>query len=345
MRDFQATLNLSLTRRLRGSEQANSFQIIGERFICTCGKEASRSTTHPTQQAVGSLSGQPLDYKDRNEDFFNLQHESHHISVSVQNLDKPRDACSSSSASHKRCDVSHITKPDEDGTAFRLEIEDTTLPFGAIGFGDLLVRRRASLGQKERMELAFRLSLAVLLLWGPSCAGNSPKWKDWTVWFDPDDEDGVPSPYLSPKSQLGQESRDEKITSGTKFPLFAREAPLSLLGIRLIELAFGQTFAEVRRDHMNLLSREEEQDRDLIDLLAAKKLVSLNRIGQKFGQSFEDVVNVCLNQQYRERKGARIMELNLQDQSFLERAAVSILLPLYHEMRKGSGYVPKSKHN
>lgn len=232
------------------------------------------------------------------------------------------------------------TKPDRDEKKFQLSVKETSLTPEFLNLKQLISRHGTSFDQRRRMELAFRLSSAVLLLWSSPWIANSSRWKDWAVWFDPQNKEPLFNLYFSRKPQSDNGSPDQKSSAGAAFFILSREPVLSLLGLRLIEIAFGRTLADVRQEDVTLLSKEGDQDQDSMDLFTAKRLLALRRIGQTFGQEFEDVVNVCLNQQYRERKGARITELDFEDRSFLERAAVSILLPLYQEARKNSGYVP-----
>lgn len=219
---------------------------------------------------------------------------------------------------------------------FQLMIKESKAGGPVIGMGDMLKRRGSVIDQKKRIELAFRLSFALLILSGIKWAQHSSEWVNWAVSFDADEGDELSTFFLSPGHGHEIESSGEDHLSQTIFLVLNREPVLVRLGICLIELALGQTLADIRKDDHNLWGEHEHAGYDLesLDLLTAKRLISARRIRQEVSKEFEGVVIACVDQQYRELKGARIKTLHPPDDFFLERATAAILLPLYEELRK-----------
>ena len=163
---------------------------------------------------------------------------------------------------------------------------------------------------------------------------NSPKWEDWDVRVALTEGDRLGSLYLSPKHSSSDPDLRGTRQQSTTFLVLAENPVLCLLGLRLVEIAFGQTLAETRKEDIKLAVYEPTLDENSKDLLAARQMLATRLIEKRFGKNFEDVVNVCLNQQYRQIKGADVVDMDPRDSSFLERATTCILLPLYQEMQK-----------
>lgn len=322
--DFQTSLDFRLFRHLSVGQRTNCFKITGDSLVCACKKPVSGAITHSGHTPSNVAAG--------------LHQRFGPISVSTSNSEKIGENIAFLTRDDFPAANSHEGS-DKNEQTIRLTVSESNLPPAAIGLGRLISRDGPSLDPRRRMELAFRLSSAVLFLWKFPNEFSSSRWKDWAVSFDPEHVDSLPSFYLSPSSPFDHESLDGTTVPETTFSILSREPALTLLGLRLIELAFGQSLAGLSQRDPRLLPEEETRDKDSRDLVIAKRLLASHRIRERFGRAYESVVAVCLNHQYRARKGASIKELSLQDQSFLKPAAVTILLPLYEEVRKYHGYV------
>ncbi|KAH8682293.1 hypothetical protein BX600DRAFT_39658 [Xylariales sp. PMI_506] len=319
-------------------------QVTGGRYTCACqdGLLASAidSVHHPSSSYRGNNSKSDNGI---NNSAVLLQRSYGHISISINSLQESegniwsvkgiRSAIGSASE-REEFQINRVAV-DSDSKVFVLTIKQIQAPPNSVSFEELLSGRAIAVDQKRRMELAFQLSSSVILLWTSHWLEVARYWKDWTASFSIDEDGDVCNIFLSPKSRPinpATRLRPEPMSVLTREPILTR------LGLRLIELAFGRTLSELKREDGSMAQTEEEQrDQDVSDLLVAKRLLALRRICAEFGPNFESVVNICINQQYREYKGASIKELSFGDQSFLESAAVTILLPLYETVRRNFG--------
>lgn len=200
-----------------------------------------------------------------------------------------------------------------------------------VTLGDLLGRSSVDQDSRMRLNIAFHLSSAVILLASQRNRSRFSKWNHWTAAFERDLQKDRCAVYLiADHGSIGNDNRPQDGDSA--FAIMARTATLTLLGLRLAELALGQTLAEVRSADAYLLSDVKADDVDMLDLLTVKRLLAQHRIRDKVGQLYESVVTICIYQQYRLRKSGSIKQLDPNDDSFLENAAVSILQPLYQEI-------------
>lgn len=347
VREPHAALDFELWLQKQGEEPSSAaLRIANDRHLCAFQETVAKDTTQGDCRSFSFDKDVPPSCWDCKEDLTSLYQKSGHISIQsfkhqYESSGLVQDGCCivEEPASKQRS-----PRQDNNKKTFRVAIKDTTLPSAATNFGDLILQHSTKFDSRRRMELAFRLSSAVLLAYTSPLIPNSSKWKDWVVSFDLDQDD-LCHLYISPDLHAEEQEISGNVDEMNAWKSIGREPILTLLGMRLTELAFGRTLAELRRETDGLLHRESEEesenddDRKMLDLMTAKRLLALHRIGDESGQNFEDVVNVCLNQQYRQQKGACITELKLQEKSFLEHAAVAILLPLYEEAHRYSGYV------
>lgn len=201
-----------------------------------------------------------------------------------------------------------------------------------LSLSDVICRRTLVLDQRARMDLALHLSITVLGLASSPWLDDSVSPKDWLVSIDLEHQNAVRGVFM--RAPFHKQSSSTMNSS--------REPTLTKLGICLIELAFGRTLAEIRRDEPELLQSGTalEGDPELLDLFTAKNILTQRLLSRKFGQDCEDAVISCINQQYRERKTGTAQNLSLlspsQEPALLpqEPALLSIVLPLFFEVRK-----------
>ncbi|KAI1872460.1 hypothetical protein JX265_005340 [Neoarthrinium moseri] len=333
---FKAALEYRILFHQNQGELVNALRITGARLTCLC---RERETLHHDIQS-------PLFSGDPGEKAISQQQSFAHISVLFCELKGANAA--TWLTQHRKTPVyaekgQHNVKTEQrDKRVLAFHIEETSLSPTMVRFEDLIKSSSLDFGRTKRVELAFRLSSAVLLLWSASWISSSLKWRDWTISLDVHPAGDIRSFSLSPRS-IDQQNAFGKKANGTALPILDRERVLTLLGLRLIELAFGQTFDEIRQQDATL-HYEETNDRDLNYLLTAKRMLNSRRISAEFGEAYEAVVHVCIYQQYREPKGAQVKDLNFGDPAFLESASVAILLPLYQEVQRSFGCPCLSGH-
>lgn len=203
---------------------------------------------------------------------------------------------------------------------------------------DLIQGPTPLLDMRKRLALAYRLSSAVLQYSHTPWADRSWKPQDWLVGLDKSKKDGLPVVFLNRQISPCQEPVKSN-KSGSAWEVASREPILAQLGIALAELALGRSLSDVRREEPELMDRElgKTYDVNLLDLLTARKILSLGYIAKAISQPFEDVVSACVTQQYRDGYDAGVKELDTKEPTFLERATAAILQPLYLEGRKYLG--------
>jgi len=208
-----------------------------------------------------------------------------------------------------------------------------------VSLGDLMGRHNV-LDHRKRMELAFRLSSAVLQLSSTPWADGLWTLDDWFVAADSEREDEALSLFVHRKLHSPQDSTKTSLKDPA-WQIIAREPVLARLGIHLTELALGRSILEIRREEPSLLRDDDSKifNPELLSLLTVRRLLTLRVITQRVSANFQDVVSACINQQYRDRRQAGIKELDTRDPAFPERASTAILAPLYQEVRKCLGYV------
>lgn len=332
--DFKTALDFRVLHQKHPDKFAEAFEVIGGRYDCTC-----TETLFSNSQLTSLNEGAARDVVESLNAGMSRQERSKHAYVSIHKLYKKSEAIvnfldvdSPASGTDKPMDASHR---DTIKKEIRLVVRDSRPPQDAISL-DELIESEINSGWAQRMELAFRLSAAVILLWKSPSVRSSMKWRDWTIFIGAQQANGTYRLSIGPKIRSEEELLERQRNSHTVFAILARDPVLTLLGLRLLELAFGQTLKEMRQEDANFI-HGEERDPDLLDLLTAKRLLGLGRIGRQCGQDFESVINACLTQQYREPNSGQIKYLSLENDSFLESATVTILLPLFKEFRRSSG--------
>ncbi|KAK0711892.1 hypothetical protein B0H67DRAFT_302600 [Lasiosphaeris hirsuta] len=208
-----------------------------------------------------------------------------------------------------------------------------------MSLDDLSRSHKPLLDQSKRMTLAFRLSSAVLQFIGTPWADEAFKSNDWVVATDSVQNDEPPNLFILRNLHTNRDLAKATPLTESNWRIASREPTLVKLGLALVELALGRTLSDIRKEEPGFLNRKETEnyDPELLDLFTARKLLSLRYIAQTVSPDFQDVVSACITQQYRDRRDAKIKELDTSDVFFLEYATVAILMPLYQEAQKYLG--------
>lgn len=211
---------------------------------------------------------------------------------------------------------------------------------------DLLHTGKPTLSKKQRMYLAFRISLAVLQLYVTPWINDSWTLQDMCVpkvfraMHDDLDYDEEKVEYCNLfitqkfySAQLAMARNQQRGCIEAIWVISAHEPTLTKLGCTLIELAFGRTLAEIRRERPNLFVKiDEESDRDLQNVYTARIILASGWISDEVSRRYEGVVKACLNHQYLDRS-LRNKGLCSTDETFFDDVEEAIVTPLYEECR------------
>jgi hypothetical protein len=195
-----------------------------------------------------------------------------------------------------------------------------------------LMQPNCSLSMSDRMELAFRLSLAVLQLYDTPWIDESWTWAD--IWVSKDLEADrikfsvlfIPREFYSVRHATDNETKNNAVDD-TCWQLFTEDPVLTKLGFALIELALGRTMRDLLEDPDYLHVRTKFRDEDSINYLLAKSLLRSEKVCQVATRDYENVVKACILRQYRDQDGT-VKALQLQD-LFLPSVKEAIILPLF----------------
>jgi len=217
--------------------------------------------------------------------------------------------------------------------------EQSKRTFSTLG---VIQQRRPAMSRRDRMVLAFRLCSAVLQFANTPLAIDGPRGsKDWLVAIDSNPKLGAPTVSMLLRPDLFQSPPSGASSREASYHIAARDSTLVKLGLTLIELGLGRTLAEIRSKEATLFGRDatRTQNPELLDIFAARRLLSLRYIAQVISSDFEDVVGACITQQYRDGRDGQIKEIDIKKSSFPQHATTAILMPLYEEVLKEFGYV------
>ena len=194
-----------------------------------------------------------------------------------------------------------------------------------------LTKRDSGLSSRNRRELAFRVSAALLRLFNTPWISRSWTWKDIIVETIPGPEDSegtwspvifIPHPFYSSTSSSASATSE----SDQLYELVDDEPALTRLGFTLIELAMAKSMEDMRdgcAPDTGLL------DDHLTDLYVAKKLLNVNRVREEAGGEYENVVRACISHMFVDQNGVA-QGLSLGRDSFPLHAKDAILSPLYN---------------
>jgi len=218
--------------------------------------------------------------------------------------------------------------------------------------------RASNLSTKSRLELAVRLSLAVLQLWETPWVSKSWTWSDVFVTkmnapilkasMSPPTRNGLLSSHDDDNAAEGLESKvlfilNRRVYSvahdgkqpALKLPVMAvtravdildEEPAMTKLGLALCELALGKSMDEMRKDYG--FHDMAENMNDVADICTAWKLLDDQTIREEAGRDYESVVDVCLKRRFVDA-GGMPRSLWSKHASFLPSSRDIIVRPLY----------------
>ena len=154
-----------------------------------------------------------------------------------------------------------------------------------------LAGQRFGLSRKERMDLALRMSYAILQFYASPWIEASWTWRDFCIDKQNDSQLFVTRKFYSCRSRDSTPTSEKP--SALKFSDIVEEPILTKLGLALIELAIGKRLAELRVE-----DQPPSLDSDLLDFSTAKKLIISGQILREEGRGYEEVVKACLFHQF-----------------------------------------------
>lgn len=192
-----------------------------------------------------------------------------------------------------------------------------------------LAGHRFMLSRKERMDLALRLSYAILQFYSTPWIEACWTWGDFCIDKQNDSQLFVTRKFYSRSRDL----RSEKVDSLTSGALAVFGEPILIkLGFALIELAMGKRLEELRSD--NQLTNV---DPDMLDFDTAKKLVASGQIMRAESRAYQGVVNACLFHQFI--CCSKLARIDSSRPTFQEDVEQCILEPLHSMWRTSWGDV------
>lgn len=192
---------------------------------------------------------------------------------------------------------------------------------------------------RDRMELAYRLSSAILQLCKTPWVSDSWAWNDVCVSQVEEIEGLIKfSIIFIPQEFYSVHHSDDKASvSNNNNPvwLILQDQPvLTKLGFALIELALGKTLEEMKEETRSYLELgDRDYDDDTMNYFTAKRLLKSGKIRQQAMKDYEHVVKACIEHQYRDQDGV-YKKLMLEDDDFLHNVSEAIISPLFHIWKK-----------
>jgi len=191
---------------------------------------------------------------------------------------------------------------------------------------------------RDRMELAFRLSSAILQLCKTPWIDDSWAWNDVCV-SQVEENEGlikfsiifIPQEFYSVHHSADNASAVND--NNNMWSILQEEPVLTKLGFALIELALCQTLEEMKEETISYLGLGDHCDNDTVNLLTARRLLKSGKIRHEAMKAYEDAVRACITQQYLHQDGTH-KALLLTDDSFLDNVREAIISPLFHVWKK-----------
>lgn len=176
------------------------------------------------------------------------------------------------------------------------------------------------LERKERMDLALRLSYAILQFYSTPWIEACWTWRDFFI-----DKQNHSQLFVTRKFySRSRNSMPEEGDSPTSNVLAIFGEPILIkLGFALIELAIGERLAELHPD-----DQPENMDSDALDFLTAKKLVASGRIMRAESRAYEGVVKACLYHQFIYR--SQLTSIDSSGSNFQADVEQCIIEPLHN---------------
>lgn len=192
---------------------------------------------------------------------------------------------------------------------------------------NIFASTECKLARAVRIELAVRISTAVLQLCSTPWITSSWSWGDFSMAGLREQELDNPSLFVTHQfySQCRGQSMcatSDRSDSGL-LRLTAGEPALTRLGFALIELAFGKRLASMQGNFPNIVGDPYYQD-----FATAAALLNSGYILHEEGLRYHQAVLTCLKQEVQAQDGYGKRSLSFQDPIFQQDAANAILKPL-----------------
>jgi hypothetical protein len=192
---------------------------------------------------------------------------------------------------------------------------------------DIFTSVPSKLARGLRIELAVRLSTAVLQLCMTPWLDRAWSWKNFSVTAFQGGQQDTLSLFLEHQFYSQRPTSVQTATSdggrGALMTLRPGEPVLTRLGFALIELAFGERLLNMQRG-----MQETGGDPHYRELVVASNLIESGQLLHEEGKRYHQAVWTCLKQEVRSQDGHGKKSLNLQDPAFQQDAAAAILRPL-----------------
>ncbi|KAG4442073.1 hypothetical protein IFR05_002467 [Cadophora sp. M221] len=175
---------------------------------------------------------------------------------------------------------------------------------------------RHPLRRKERMQLAYRLSVAILQFCLTSWIDNSWTWKDFCALREESPDSELSQLFVRRKFYSARVSADIAQRQQEPDSLWSMwdEPILTRLGFALTELALGHSLSDLRKNQQHDIN--SDLDLDTQDFRTASLLLKSGQIAREESQGYLDSTNTS---------------------SFFDDVEESILGPLYAEYTKSWG--------
>ena len=189
-----------------------------------------------------------------------------------------------------------------------------------ICLDDLLSKQNFKLSRKERMNLALRLSYAILEFYSTPWIETGWTWKDFCIDRRNNARLFVTQKFYS--SRRRALSSYNKSSAQTGLWAIHGEPILTRLGFALVELAMKQRLAELRPKDQN-----GNSDPDTLDFLTARDLIRSGRIQQEEGLEYENVVKICLDHEFL--RSSELIRLDSGRSTFQDNVEQQVIAPLH----------------
>ena len=201
-----------------------------------------------------------------------------------------------------------------------LSMQDFEGPPHIVCLDDLLTSQRFPLSRQERINLALRLSYAILEFYSTPLIETCWTWKDFCIDKHNNAQLFVTQKFYSSRSRTLNSCGKGSI--GSAVWAIHGEPILTRLGFALIELAMGRRLSELRqRDQYSVY------DPDTRDFLTAQHLIDSGRLRQEESRDYEDVVKTCLNHEYL--RMSDLIRLDSKSSTFQDNVEQYIIAPLH----------------
>ncbi|MCJ1381136.1 hypothetical protein MMC17_004245 [Xylographa soralifera] len=201
-----------------------------------------------------------------------------------------------------------------------LSVQDFEVSPNIVCLDDLLTSQRFPLSRQERINLALRLSYAILEFYSTPWIETCWTWKDFSIDKHNNAQLFVTQKFYSSRSRTLSSCGQGSISSAVW--AIHGEPILTRLGFALIELAMGRRLSELRQK-----DQYSNYDTDTRDFLTAQYLIDSGRIRQEESRDYEDVVKTCLNHEYL--RMSDLIRLDSKSPTFQDNVEQYVIAPLH----------------